>query len=45
MSARGFVAAELRRHRWIAPGVTLAASAALGTALPDLVALVHRVFS
>lgn len=36
---------EFARHRWIIPGIAIAASAALGSALPDLIALAQRVLS
>lgn len=35
--------AEHRRNPWMLPGVALTASAALGTALPDLIALAGRI--
>jgi len=38
-----FLVAEHRAHPWMLPGVALTASAALGTALPDLIAAIHRV--
>jgi hypothetical protein len=34
---------ELRLHPWIVPGLALTASAAFGSALPDILAFVARV--
>jgi hypothetical protein len=34
-----------RFHPWVVPGVLLSGSAALGTALPELLTLAHRVLS
>lgn len=39
------IRAELAEHRWIVRGVLLTGCAALGSALPDLLAIVHRVLS
>lgn len=35
-----FLRAEHARHPWMLPGVSLTGAAALGTALPDLIAWV-----
>ncbi|RIA44070.1 hypothetical protein DFR49_2307 [Hephaestia caeni] len=45
MSAVRSIAAELRRHRHVVGGAAFAVACALGSAGPDIVALVHRVLS
>lgn len=42
---RAFLRAEFRRHPWMAPGLAITASAALGSAFTDIVAAIARVLS
>lgn len=43
MAIARHVRGEFARHRWMAPGLAVTGSAFLGTVLPDLVSLLHRV--